>query len=217
MIKVPADIITEFGEANSRTPTLYAHPKTILRTLFWERLVQIERLILANVGREERARCLDFGGGGGMFLPALSRLFESVTLVDLAPDQARYIMDRYKLENVNIVEQDIVSSSPPEEKWNVVVAADVLEHFRSLREPIAYIRSCLKDGGYLFTSLPRENWIYEFGRWIFGVQKPEDHYHRAKDVERVLATSGFKKARSAIGLLYFLIWPFFSISAWRKV
>ena len=152
-----------------------------------------------------------------MFLPALSLLFESVTLVDLVPDQARYITDRYKLGNVSIAEQDINSSSLPEEKWDVVVAADVLEHFQSLREPITYIRSCLNDGGYLFTSLPRENWIYELGRWLFGVQKPEDHYHRARDVERVLTASGFQKARSAAGLLYFMIWPFFSISAWRKV
>jgi len=76
-----------------------------------------------------------------------------------------------------------------------VIAADVLEHFQDLSFPVSVIKRWLKNDGRLYTSLPTENWIYTSLRKVFGVQKPEDHYHTGYEVERYLQSNGFKPIR----------------------
>jgi len=71
-------------------------------------------------------------------------------------------------------------------KYDVVVVADVLEHFENLNLPIPVLKTALSDGGILVTSLPTENFLYHALRWLFRIEKPVDHYHRAYEVERHL-------------------------------
>ena len=160
-------------------------------------------------------RCLDFGGGSGVFLPTLSQRFTHVTCIDIESSDAEKVCYKYGLNNVTVIEEDIRKVDYSTSKFDAIVAADVLEHFFHLEEPVETIRAWLSPEGYLFTSLPTENWVYVILRKFFGFEKPEDHYHKAAEVELFLQRSGFRAVRRTY--LPFII-PFaslFIITAWK--
>lgn len=198
--------ITPLGDERT---DFYRSDNRMARWLFWERLRQIAKLMrLAKV----RGLCLDFGGGSGVLLPTLAAHFDSVTCIDLDADLAKSIARRLALSNVDIDENDI--SDPDSSQYSVIVAADVLEHFYDLSVPVEAIRRRLAPGGWLFTSLPTETWLYSAIRWVIRKKKPVDHYHTAYEVEEYLRVSGFKRVlHSAIPIP--VIAPLFLISAWR--
>jgi 2-polyprenyl-3-methyl-5-hydroxy-6-metoxy-1,4-benzoquinol methylase len=191
----------------------YCSDKYLLREFFWLRLRFLYSLISqTNVGSEH---CLDFGGGIGVFAPTLSSCFKQVTIIDRNADEARRLVSRMNLGNVSIVHADIASFDF-EESFDAIIAADVLEHFRELDLPIGKIAAWLKPSGVLFTSLPSENIAYRALRMIFGKEKPADHFHAAKDVERELARGGFQKMQGIYHPLYVPVLPLFYISAWQQ-
>lgn len=187
----------------------YRSDNRIARWLFWERLRQITKLMRQA---KVRGRCLDLGGGSGVLLPTLAAHFDSVKCIDLDAELAKSIARRLELSNVNIDENDI--SDADSSKYSVIVAADVLEHFRDLFVPIDAIQRRLAPGGWLFTSLPTETWLYSAIRLVFRKKKPADHYHTAYEVEERLRMSGFKRVfHTAIPIP--VLAPLFLISAWR--
>ena len=72
---------------------MYLNGNWAVRHFFWMR----PRLITSMIERllPERSDCLDFGGGSGVFHPTLSRLFRTVTCVDLDQTEATEIGKRY--------------------------------------------------------------------------------------------------------------------------
>ena len=200
---------------HSRIPPEYYSRIKPISIVFWQRL----RLLNALLRRHARQTdpCLDFGGGGGVFTPTLAGWFEQVTLLDLATREAAVTCDRYNLANVTLIQGDACEISLPEGGFRVVVAADVLEHFRHLDDAVTPIRRWLADGGLLVTSLPTETLVYDFLRLVFRTQKPEDHYHRAIDVERFLEERGFRRLERRYAPLPLPLTPLFYITAWRKI
>jgi 2-polyprenyl-3-methyl-5-hydroxy-6-metoxy-1,4-benzoquinol methylase len=196
------------------------HPKTILyfsknpvvREIFWRRLKTLYKLMdHANHSKDD---ALDFGGGNGVFLPSLSRLFNHVTCIDLDTQRASKIAALFDLKNVKMISGDLNNESLLEKPVNVVVAADVLEHFKDLSRPVRSITRFLKDGGFLYTSLPSENRIYVLLRKIFKLKKPVDHYHSGVEVEKFLSSNGFQQLRRRY--IPFRFFPLFLVSEWKK-
>lgn len=215
LIRIDPEMLREIATGNKAFPSLYCHPNPLLRHVFWWRLGKIDRLI-DRVAPAART-CLDFGGGSGVFLPTLSKRFRHVCLLDLNISEAAQVVTRYGLNNVELVEADITSDVPGNREFDIVVAADVLEHFRDLAPPISAVKRMLAPHGYLVTSLPRENWLYVMLRAIFNIEKPADHYYRSAEVERFLEAQGF----SSVGRSYMptdlFTAPLFSIRAWSTV
>ena len=211
---IPPKIINEAASQNKFIPTLYSHKSFLVRGFFWLRLRLIYSLIIETT--VNRTNCLDFGGGGGALLPTLSRVFKNVDCGDKFCHEASYIVKHYQLKNINLYEGDLLNFSNKGAAYNAVIAADVLEHFISLREPIDKIKELLKKDGILFTSLPTENTFYVFLRKIFNIIKPEDHFHTAKEVEKFLEQEGFIKIKSIYVPLYFPILKLFHITSWKK-
>jgi len=212
-IEIPHEVLEKIYTESDRTPSLYFSGNVLLRKFFWMRLYLINSLLCSFAGNREK--CLDFGGGSGVLLPTLSELFKEVTLVDLETDQARRISDIYKLANINIVTGDIATVSIENACYDVIVAADVLEHFKHLDVPVLLLSGLLGPGGLLFTSLPTENWVYVLLRKVFGIEKPWDHYHKGSDVEAYLGSKGFVKLRTLAVPFLIKLAPLFLVTAWR--
>ena len=129
-------------------------------------------------------------------------------------NEATTTLTRAALEDVVILQADIHDATF-QRPFHCIVAADVLEHFVNLEVPVAKIRSWLAPGGLLFTSLPTENWLYEAIRWLFGLRKPDDHYHKANDIEQFLLARGFEPIiRRSLPVAGFAL---FSVTSWRKL
>lgn len=66
------------------------------------------------------------------------------------------------------------------------------------------------------TSLYTENWVYVLIRIIFGVKKPDDHYHTGYKVEKMLIKNGFKCVHRSNVPLHIPLAPLYLISVWKK-
>ncbi len=213
---VPVDpaFLRQIASGSTDTPSLYHHPNPILRNAFWTRLRAINTL-MDRVGVKAE-RCLDFGGGGGVFLPTLAGRFREVVCIDRDARDARRVVAEHRLTNVLLDETDILTTEY-QQPFDVVIAADVLEHFPVLGQPVDRIATWLAPNGHLFTSLPTESGLYALARQAFGVTKPVDHYHTADEVEAFLESQGFQPChrthRPLPGLRFTAM---FSITAWTQ-
>ncbi len=211
-VEIPRDFLAAIATDNERIPTLYYSGNRITRHVFWERLRCV--FDLARRYCAPHRRVLDFGGGGGVLLPSLSGLFERVVSIDLVTAEAAEVVTHFGLENVELVQGDVLGSHLDEAPFDAIVAADVLEHFRELDAPVSCLGRWLRDDGVLITSLPTENLLYVGLRLAFGVEKPEDHYHTAYEVEAHLESHGFEAVRRTH--VPSRLAPLYLVTAWRK-
>lgn len=212
-IELDTNFLQSIATDSDRVPSLYFSRYWPVRKGFWMRLRMIYWLLLRF--QRVREKCLDFGGGGGVFLPTLSGLFKSVICIDLENKEAQKTIQEYGLDNVRLIQGDITKGQISDAPFDAIVAADVLEHFKDLSSPIDALKRWLGSDGILYTSLPTENYIYTGLRKVFGVTKPWDHYHTGYEVEMCLESHGFRKVESISVPLYFKAFPLFLISVWR--
>lgn len=212
-IEICKEYLANIATDSDRVPTLYFSKYKPVRKFFWMRL----RLIyyLFNKERHLKNTCLDFGGGGGVFLPTLSKSFNSVFCIDLENHEAKQVIEKFKINNVTLIQADISKVNLQASPFDVIVAADVLEHFKDLSLPVEALKKWLSPKSILYVSLPSENFLYVFLRKVFNIQKPWDHYHTGKEVEKYLKNSGFKKIKSLFVPFYLPIFPLFYISSWK--
>lgn len=187
--RIPAEFLKSIYSASPDVPDAYWHPNFLVRKLFYQRLEAITNLFPSNTAHHV---VCDFGGGGGVFLLTLSQYFQKVVLMDFEVSEAKQIVGRYGLQNVEIVEGDVLSNSLPPNSFDVLIAADVLEHFVSLADPLREISRLLRPGGLLFVSAPTETMFYRLGRFFAGYEKPKDHYHTAREIKEAIEKSSFR-------------------------
>ena len=180
-VKPPLTLLRRLIDRQTRSSDIaldvYCAGNPLLREFFWARLWMLT-LLIRRFSKPE-GKCLDFGGGSGIFAPSLASGFRSVDLIDLNTAQAEQMRDAYGLENVRITRANIKEFDFGSGAFDAIVAADVLEHFEDLSFPVERIRHWLGSDGTLYTSLPSENWVYRLLRLVFRKQKPHDHYHAA--------------------------------------
>lgn len=210
-VEIPSGVLKECATESIRMPKLYYHPNILARKFFWLRLRYLSRYMQKYAAG--RLECLDFGCGSGIFLPTLTKLFPSVTGIDLETEEAKQIIDRYHLR-VRLLNADIYTENLPPKSFDVISAADVLEHFSELGPPVSKIRDWLKDDGILFTSLPTENAFTRACRVVGSYEKPSDHYHTGYEVEAFVRKMGFRAIFSSTVVPVF---PLYIVSVWRKI
>ena len=192
------------------TPTVYFHSNSAVRKLFWKRFSSIAKIIQNSDIQYDT--CLDFGGGSGVFLPTLSKLFKKVILIDLEPTQAILIKKKFKLDNCEIMKKNIFDCTF--EKIDCIIAADVLEHFKNTDEIIVRLKKIMRKNTTLITSLPTENWLYILLRILFRQEKPIDHYYSSKEIKTRLKENGLimnKKINIPLPQPFSL----FNINSWK--
>ncbi|MHC4414282.1 MAG: class I SAM-dependent methyltransferase [Planctomycetota bacterium] len=211
-VELPPDFLASIARDIDRVPKAYFQGNTISRKGFWLRLRWIYRLARAHA--QPFGSVLDFGAGGGVFLPSLANLFDRVTGIDLETQEAEQVVAHFGLDNVQLVRADIAKAELAAAPFDAIVAADTLEHFLDLGPPVAALRRWLKDEGTLFTSLPTENWTYALLRRLYRMEKPRDHYHTGYEVEAFLQARGFQRLRRWFVPLWLPIAPLYIVSAW---
>jgi protein-L-isoaspartate O-methyltransferase len=190
LIRIPSTILQDAAADEELTTSLpYRHPSWIVRELFWGRLQCLVDLCPSS----QRGRVLDLGGGSGVLLPTLSQMFGQVICLDRFVGEARLIVEHHCLPNVMLVEGDLLHAGMPERSFDVIIAADVLEHIQPLQEAMREIHR-LARRWFLITG-PTENLFYRLGRQTCGFQKPKDHYHTYRQVEQHILDAGFRLER----------------------
>jgi predicted TPR repeat methyltransferase len=197
---------------------VYLSDSALLRRFFWLRIVIIERLIERVLVTRSLCtdRALDLGGGIGLVTALMSSRFDSVTMLDLDTSVGRNLHKQLGLTNIAFVEEDAVAYGPRAVQQDLIVAADVLEHFQNLDPIIRSVDQMLASGGVLITSLPTESRFYRFLRLIFGKKKPPDHYHDARTVELALQRAGYRPLERRFLPLGVPVLSLFSIVAWVR-
>ena len=210
--KVSMSFLQNIHTGYYHTPIMYFHNNYGVRWLFWERLNQISKFIHKNK-EMKKGKCIDFGGGSGVFLPTLSKLFDEVILIDLEPSQSEIIIKEYKLNNCTIIKGNVFELSF--NNIDCIIAADVIEHFDNTELILNKLKTFMNESTFLITSLPTENWLYVFLRKIFKQEKPIDHYYGAYEIENIFKSEGMKKTKSNTAIPFVKPFDLFSIVEWK--
>jgi len=197
---------------SNKERNIYAHPFFIARDIFWQRLERVFDYLARSTNKTDNV--LDFGGGSGVFCKALSQLYNKITIIDLDTEEVENIIQHYHLDNVECVNSDI-NKYTSKEKYDVIIATDVLEHFKDLSEPLNFFKKFLAYNGLLIVTLPTENKLYEVGRRIINKKKPIDHFHKSKDVVAFLQKHGFEIIESSYIPKYIIHIPLFEFVAFK--
>ncbi|MEE2787737.1 MAG: class I SAM-dependent methyltransferase [Myxococcota bacterium] len=155
----------------------YTHKNPALRWMAWRR-VELMQKAFAKVAKKHRngsgLHVMDFGCGCGVLFPVESKNAAKVYGVDLEVRPGRLLVERYNLDNVEVIHPDEAEQTIPEGSLDVIVAGEVLEHVPSIPDTLDFFKRLLKPGGQLLISLPTENRLYQLGRKIAGFH---GHYH----------------------------------------
>lgn len=179
--KVSPEVFNSFQELIKQRIYTTAHPA--VRWIFWTRL----KILLSFMEGVAAQKVFDCGCGEGAFLPSLSASFPSVVAMDFDPRAAHKLIGVLKLRNISLLTGDMTRLPFPDQTFDAIFTADVLEHLPDLGPCVAELERVLKPEGSLLISAPTENLLYEVGRKVFGFQKPPDHYRTAREIEKIVS------------------------------
>ncbi|KST67355.1 glycosyltransferase [Mastigocoleus testarum] len=103
---------------------------------------------------EENKQIIDFGCATGYLANLLNRKGCTVTGVEINPDAAK-IAEQH-CEEVIVADLDVISITEalPNQKFDVAIFGDVLEHLRNPWQLLAETKNILKPNGYVVASIP---------------------------------------------------------------
>jgi len=165
--------------------------------------------IVFDLIKDESGSLLDVGAGEG----ALCKLLEEgsnlkVTATEINPDQ-------FKVPNVECIQHDVTEKFPfPNDRFNVVVMIELLEHLKNPWMPIEESSRVLKPGGLLIVTTPNiqnkysQKCFRERGNFYgFDADKwetPMDHINPISlwELELILKTNGFAVEQISFDVFY---------------
>lgn len=176
----------------------YLHSNPLLRWMAWRRLEVLTHNLERYAGAIERPvsnrTLMDFGCGTGVLFPVAARLFGRVFGVDLVLAGAHLVVERRQFSGVELLSPDQAAATVGNQSLDAILAAEVLEHIHPLDDTLAFFRAKLRADGRLLVTIPTENRVYRFGRWLAGFG---EHFHvdNAASIHAKLQASGFRSLR----------------------
>ena len=151
----------------------------------------LAELIRKNIEKQmpdlSRKSILDFGGGTGLISLPLAKKVNSVTLVDISDkmlEQARIKIKNQKLENIDLIHQDLLHK-PLEQTFDLIIVSRVLHHMPHLDDSLAMFKEHLTPGGQLFIA-------------DYTVPDGENHGFIISELEETLKNHGFSDVQTQI-------------------
>jgi 2-polyprenyl-6-hydroxyphenyl methylase/3-demethylubiquinone-9 3-methyltransferase len=166
----------------------YSDPSALIRFLFWRR-IRVTINFLESQGPCEAV--LDFGCGSGVVLPFLTGFANRVVGLDIDIAPYRALSDHISFpDKIEVYEtKEYPLSRFPDRTFDVIIALDVLEHVRNLRDVFTEFCRVAKPGGMIIVCGPTENLFYRFGRMIAGKQYTGNyHVTNIHSIRKVMDT-----------------------------
>jgi len=183
----------------------YTHSNGLMSWLFWNRVSTVFELLPSL---PEGAAVLDFGCGGGISFKAFHALGVDVVGCDIEhASLAQLISKKLGQDNWVVTRLNELDG----EKFDCIIALDVLEHIENLGEYIDALKSVSNPGATWLLSGPTENVFYKVGRILAGFS---GHYHcrNIYQIENEFQNHGLE--RETVKTLYWPV-PLFRVSRWR--
>jgi 2-polyprenyl-3-methyl-5-hydroxy-6-metoxy-1,4-benzoquinol methylase len=100
---------------------------------------------------------LEVGGGCGIFIPDLVRLFKAVTVSDVEEAFLAIVGGMKKhYPNITIIKDDIVRTQLPKNSFDLILCSEVIEHISDSSKAIQSMFELLKTKGVLVLSTPQK-------------------------------------------------------------
>ena len=132
--------------------------------------------ILDQIGNRDikNFKILDVGCGGGIICEPLARLGAKVTGIDFAPNNinAAKIHSKKNKLKINYINKDI-EKSKLEEKFDIILMFEVLEHLDNWKKTIKNIKKNLNKNGLLIISTINRNLLSK----LFAINIAENILH----------------------------------------
>lgn len=123
------------------------------------------KIILNELRRRQKGRLLDIGCGEGVLLEGARRHGFDVSGIDCS-ERAVEICHR---KNLDVVCLDIEDQGLPfNEEFDVIIAADVIEHLHDHYKFLASVNNCLREKGLLFLTTPNSSWLFYRAYYLLG-------------------------------------------------
>ncbi len=172
---------------------------------FFVRWLFIKRLTLALCYLKDinPAALIDIGCGDGYLIRLLNTNkigIKEMWGIDLNP---QVIQLNSEVQNCTFSQQSIFRTDFSDQKFDIAVGLDVLEHLKDIETALCEIRRILTPHGYLITSEPVESVLYKSLRFLLkGTYSQESgpgagkHYFNARQIDQIITHSGFQKRDS---------------------
>ena len=148
--------VTAAGALVELQHTLYRSRNPTRRWLHQSRRERVESALRRLAGERGGADALEVGPGSGIYLPLLCELFERVTASDVEPEYLDHLAGLVaKRPNLELVIDDIASSSLQPESFDLVLCSEVIEHAPDPSRVVAGLRRVLRPGGTLVLTTPQ--------------------------------------------------------------
>ncbi len=188
----------------------YNHKNPIVDYIFWKRVEITINDVKSDLKKDKSI--LDFGCGSGLLSYHLTNLGYKLTAIDIDLSPKNQLSEYIEFpEKINFIEGDILKLNF-DEKFDAIIALDVLEHIPIKELPILLQRfeHLLLPNGKIIVSGPTENIFYKIGRFIAGSDFT-GHYHETNIVLIKFEFVKFFKVRELKKLFFpFTIFEIFS-------
>jgi len=157
------------------------------------------KVILNDLRHLEKGRLLDVGCGEGVLLENAKSLGFDATGIDYS-EQAVKMCHKKNLDAICL---DIEREGLPfNEEFDVVIAAEIIEHLSDHYRFLASVNNCLREKGLLFLTTPNSAWFVQRIRSLLGrtptqVQNPlHVRFFSLPHLLRICREQGFSLERN---------------------
>jgi len=126
---------------------------------------------------------LEIGTGIGIFLPQVSKYCEELYACDIHDkyDNIEKLCNYYNIQNYHLSQQNIESTSYPDNFFDVIVGVSVIEFVNDLQNALIEIKRILKETGIFLTICPMKSNLLDFFVSLYSSKKPNEEFANSRE------------------------------------